>query len=267
MILIRKAIHGDGGANGEERTGEQPERNQEQVDDGVEAGGGVHRPGNDEAKRGERKRHQEDVQNHQQQLHQAEVNSEQRRDYEEEHALQGCQRGAAQNLAQHDHRAMHRGHQHGEQKALVAILDQRHHGEDRGEEHDHHQRTGEEEVEIVLAASGDRIAKGIAEAGSDDDPEDQGRGDDANHTAEVAVEAHHLAPPQRERGHDSEGGSRDRYRMRCCLRCQVQPQSCLVLFLFRLSGALFQALGIFVPEAVAGAANEDVLQRWLADAD
>src|SRR5450755_1851542 len=57
------------------------------------------------------------------------------------------------------------------------------------------------------------------------------------------------------------------YRMQCRLRCQFQPQSCLVLLLCGVSGPLFQSLSIFVPEAVSGAADKDIFQCRLAYAD
>ena len=116
---------------------------------------------------------------------QREVNSEHRREHEKDEALQGSQRRSAEHLAQHDHRAADRRHQHREQKAFFAVFDHRHHGEDGGEQHDHDQRAGEEVVEVMLASRAAR-AERRAEARADHQPEQQRRSDDADHPAAFA---------------------------------------------------------------------------------
>jgi hypothetical protein len=130
------------------------------------------------------------------------MDSKQRSEDQEHHSLKGGERRPAQNLAEHDDGAADGSDQHGQQEALVAVLDERHHGEDRGEQHDHHQRAGEEEIEIVLA--GAAVAERGADARAEDDPEKQRRSDDSHHAADVAIEAHNFAAPQGEHGHHAE---------------------------------------------------------------
>ena len=81
-----------------QRSREQPQRNQKQVDDGVKGLRGVHRPGDDEAQRGQRKRHQENGQHGQREARQREVHADERREDQEDQSLQRGQRRAAEAL-------------------------------------------------------------------------------------------------------------------------------------------------------------------------
>ena len=80
------------------------------------------------------------------------MHTDRRRENQEDQTLQRCQRRSAENFAQHDDRAADRRNQHREQKSFFAIFNHRHHGKDGGEEHDHDQRAGKEELQVMLAA-------------------------------------------------------------------------------------------------------------------
>ncbi len=71
------------------------------------------------------------------------------REDEEDDALNRGERCAAEDFAEHDGRAAHRRGEHREQEAFVAVLDERHHAEDGGEEDDHGDRAGEEVAEVM----------------------------------------------------------------------------------------------------------------------
>ena len=63
-------------------------------------------------------------------MQQVEMHAGEGREDEKYQSLNRRERGAAQNLAQHDCRARHGGDHHREQKAFLTVLDERHHGED-----------------------------------------------------------------------------------------------------------------------------------------
>ena len=89
----------------------------------------------------------------------------------------------AEDLAQHHAGARRRGNQHGEQKPLAAVFDDRDGRKDGGEHHGEHQRAGEEAAQVARAVAHQQ-------------PEHQRRGHHAQHAALLPPEAHQLAPPQ-----------------------------------------------------------------------
>src|SRR5271155_352958 len=120
------------------------------------------------------------------------------REDQEDHSLERSERGAAEDLAEDDGGARYRSHHDGEQEAFFAVLDERHHGENRGEEDDHDESAGVEIIHVVLLALAGAGAERSAEAGADHYPEDQRRGQNANYARLLAVETDDLAPPQGE---------------------------------------------------------------------
>ena len=92
------------------------------------------------------------------------MDSRERCEHKEDHALDGSQRSAAQNLAQYNGRARNRSDKDRQKESLFAILDHRHHGEDRSEEDDQDQDTGIRVVEIMLLARSSARAERGSEA-------------------------------------------------------------------------------------------------------
>src|ERR1017187_2426437 len=120
--------------------------------------------------------------------------SQRRSEDQENDSLRGRQGCATQHLAQNDHRTAYRRYPHRKQKGLFSVLNHRHHGEDRSEEHNHDESAREEIIEIVLAPGPSVGAKGGTETGANHQPEEQRRSDDTDHTRALAVEANNLAP-------------------------------------------------------------------------
>src|SRR5205085_9772 len=114
------------------------------------------------------------------------MDSDERREDEEDQSLDGRECGPAEYFAHHDHAAADRRGQYGKQKTILAVFNHRHHGEDAGEEHDHDERAGIKICEVMLVATG--AAERCAEARSNHQPEDHGRSDDAYHATTLAVE-------------------------------------------------------------------------------
>src|SRR5208282_6552112 len=152
-------------------------------------------PGDGEAKRGQGERHQKHGEDDQPERSQRHVYADERREDQENQSLGGGERGAAQDFSQNNGRARHRRHQHRKQKTFVAVLDYRHHGENRGEEHDHHQRSGIEIIQIVLLAGGLSGTKRRSETAAEDDPEQKWRNNYAHHTRALTITAYDFAPP------------------------------------------------------------------------
>src|SRR5579864_44841 len=100
------------------------------------------------------------------------MNSGERGENKEKQTLDRRESGSAEHLAEHDGRSRDRRDKNGQQETFFAVLNDRHHGEDRGEEHDQDQSTRVEVVEIMLLASAGRLERG-AEAGAQYEPEDQ----------------------------------------------------------------------------------------------
>ena len=146
-------------AGGEERAGEHPQRQQNDVDDGVEGLRRVHRPRNGEAERGEFEADHDDDQGAEGIEAGVGMDADQRREDEEDDALNRGQRRSAEDFAQHDGRAAYRRGEHREQEAFVAVLDERHHAEDGGEEDDHGDRSGKEVAEIMAGSAASRCRK------------------------------------------------------------------------------------------------------------
>ena len=183
----------------------------------------IHRPRNREAQRRQRERNQKHHGSNQQHLQRSKMNPRKRREDEEDQSLDRRERRPAQNLAQHNRGTRHRRHQHGKQKALLAVLDDRHHGEDRSEEHDHDQRAGVEVVEIMLLPRPTARTKRSAEPRADHQPENQWRREHSNHPCRLPVEPHDFPPPQGEGGEEhSRRSRRRRSRQSCTLSGQIQ---------------------------------------------
>src|SRR3954471_20038479 len=129
----------------------------------------------------------------------------QRREEEKDQALDGSKGGAAEHLAEHDGRTRDGRSDDGEEEAFVAVLDERHHGEDRSEKHNHDDGAGEEVAEGMAAGSSVAGGEGAREAGAEGDPEEQRRGDNADDAGALAIEADDLTLPERE-GRNPEAG-------------------------------------------------------------
>ena len=153
--------------------------------------------------------------------HRFQMHSSERRENQKDHALDCRERGAAHHLAEHNRGARHGRDEHGKQKPFLAVFDHRHHGEDGSEEHDHDQRAGIKIIQVMLLAGSAAGAKRSSESRADHQPEHQRRRQHADHARGLAVEAHDLAPPQREcRQRYARGcGPSHRSRQSCCLGC------------------------------------------------
>ena len=68
----------------------------------------------------------------------------QRREAQEDQTLPDGQRRPAYDLAGHQAPTRQGGHQHGLQEPFLAVFDQRNRGEDRGEQQDQHECSGDE---------------------------------------------------------------------------------------------------------------------------
>ena len=148
--------------------------------------------------------------------------------------LRGSERGASENFSQNDGRPRNGRDQNRKQEAFLAVLDDRHHGEDAGEQHDHDERTGIKIVQIMLLALRVAGAEGCSEAGAEHDPEHQRGCDHADDATALPVETDQFAPPEGEGGERHAGGSRDAAGKSCRLRGQS-----LISFLRRWDGFLF----------------------------
>src|SRR5882672_1684689 len=134
-------------------------------------------------------------------------------EHEEEHSLNCGERGAAENFSEDDGRARHGGDQHGEEEALLAVFDERHHRENGGEEYDHDERAGIEIVAVMLLPLASAGAERSAEAGADYHPEHERGCEHADYARLLAIEAYNLTPPQRKCGQEhASGGRRNRSR-------------------------------------------------------
>ena len=187
--------------------------------------GGIHGPRDSETQSGESERDQYDGQHHQQKANQSEMDPDQGSEGEEDQSLKRGERSPAQHFAQHNRGTRHRRHQHRQQETFFAIFDDRHHGEDRSEQHDHDQRAGIEVIQIVLLSGGISGSKRTAEAGADDYPEQQRRSDHAHHAGALAIEADQFPPPQGERRKHDSGGGRGVRRKGCRLGDHVSSIS------------------------------------------
>jgi len=104
----------------------------------------------------------------------------------EKSILDGGERGASQYLSQNDGRAR-TGAPARKQEAFVPVFNHRHHGEDRSEENDHHQRAGVEIIEIMLLPGGLPRTKGGPKARSEYDPKQKRRSDHAHHARALPI--------------------------------------------------------------------------------
>ena len=171
-------------SHGEQRAGDNPHGEQQQVHQGVKSRGGFHLPRQHEPQAGKRERNQENGPGQHHQFTGRDADARQRREQQEDHALNPPQRRRAQNLAQH-HAGARRGRdQHRKQKPFAPVFDNRDGGKDRREHHGEHQRARVELRQVVRPVA-------------DKQPEHQRRRHHAHHAALLPPEAHQLALPQR----------------------------------------------------------------------
>ena len=184
-------------AQREQGAREQPQGYEQQVHDGVKGLRRIHGPGNGKAQRGQLEADHHDRQDAQADRGRRQVYSNQRRKDQEDDPLHCRQRGAPEHLAQNNGRPAHRRGQHREQKTLIAVLNQRHHAEDRCKEHNHGYGSGEKIAQVVGGGSSSG-RKAMRKARTQHHPEDQGRGDYPRDPRLLAIETNNLPQPQAE---------------------------------------------------------------------
>ena len=166
----------------------------------MEALDGIELPGNDKSKATEPKREQhqhaeglgDDVR--------CQRPYRERRSHEKDRRLHRRQRRRAEQLACDDVHARDGRHEDALEKAFVAVLDDGDRREDRREQHDERQRARVEVFEVAVDERRRGRPERLAEAGTQQQPEDRRRPNRADHAAGLPEEPHHLALPESERG-------------------------------------------------------------------
>ena len=124
----------------EKRARHEPERNEEDVHDGVKTLGRFHRPGDEKPETGEAKADDEKRTETDQDSLRRDVNPDKGREQEKDQPLQKGEGGAAEDLAANDAPGRDRRDQDRLEKTFPTIFDDRDGGKDGGEKHDQDER-------------------------------------------------------------------------------------------------------------------------------
>ena len=125
---------------GKERARHEPERNEKDVHDGVEALGRFHRPGDEKTETREAKADDEKRPETNQEPLRRDVNPDEGSEQKKDQPLQKRERGPAEDLSANDAAGRDRRDENGLEKTFPPIFDDRDGREDGGEKHDENER-------------------------------------------------------------------------------------------------------------------------------